>query len=272
MKNKYKPFVVVFDLDETLGNFSQLNLFWKILEDFLQENNTNYDKHLFFNLLDTFNLFLRPNIIEILDFLKEKKIENKCDKVMIYTNNNGPKYWSELIKEYLHYKLNYELFDQIIGAFKVNGKQIELCRSSHYKSISDLINCTKLPENTEIFFIDDRYHEEMKNKNVVYLHIKPYIYTYDYYTMINMFYHDNSNLINSISNYNNYFKYFKTRLKSYKEYNHTKSNMEHEIDIILSKKIIQHLEDFFNKKKTSKYTKKKTHISLNKTRNKKYKI
>ena len=36
MKNKYKPFVVVFDLDETLGNFSQLNLFWKILEDFLQ--------------------------------------------------------------------------------------------------------------------------------------------------------------------------------------------------------------------------------------------
>ena len=74
----------------------------------------------------------------------DKKLKGECDKVMIYTNNTGHKSWSNLIKEYFHKVLEYELFDQIIGAFKVNGKQIELCRTSHGKSVSDLINMHNL--------------------------------------------------------------------------------------------------------------------------------
>ena len=83
---------------------------------------------------------------------------------MIFTNNNGPNNWVTLIKEYIHKKLKYNLFDQIIRAFKVNGKQIELCRTSHNKSHKDFINCTNLPENTEICFIDDVLHKKMEHE------------------------------------------------------------------------------------------------------------
>ena len=73
---------------------------------------------------------------------------------MIYTNNQGPKSWAESIRDYFHNKLKYEIFDQIIGAFKVKGKQIEIGRTSHYKSIKDLINCTKLPEETNTLNVE----------------------------------------------------------------------------------------------------------------------
>ena len=46
------------------------------------------------------------------------KQENKCQKVLIYTNNQGPESWAKQIMEYFHYKLNYELFDQIIPHIK----------------------------------------------------------------------------------------------------------------------------------------------------------
>ena len=63
-----------------------------------------------------------------------------------------------------------------------------MCRTSHYKSIKDLINCTKLPEKTKILFIDDQHHPEMEGNNVVYLHIKPYVYKYKFIDMINSYY------------------------------------------------------------------------------------
>ena len=82
-----------------------------------------------------FPLFLRPNILILLELIKKKKITKVCDYVMIYTNNNGPNEWANLIKSYFHYKLDYELFDKIIRAFKIDGKQIEFCRSSYDKSL-----------------------------------------------------------------------------------------------------------------------------------------
>ena len=30
MTNKYVPYIVVFDLDETLGHFEQINIFWQV--------------------------------------------------------------------------------------------------------------------------------------------------------------------------------------------------------------------------------------------------
>ena len=35
---------------------------------------------------------------------------------MIYTNNQGPKIWANMIKNYFDAKINYRLFDNIIGA------------------------------------------------------------------------------------------------------------------------------------------------------------
>ena len=36
MKNQKDNFIVVFDMDETLGHFSQLHVFWSILKDYFR--------------------------------------------------------------------------------------------------------------------------------------------------------------------------------------------------------------------------------------------
>ena len=266
MKKNNPNYIVVFDMDETLGHFTQLNIFWSILKEYFIEYNHNYTNKDFFNLIDTFNLFLRPEIISILNYLIEAKKNKKCHKIMIYTNNQGPKSWAESIRDYFHDKLKYKVFDQIIGAFKVKGKQIEICRTSHYKSIKDLINCTKLPEETKILFIDDQHHPEMEGNNVVYLHIKPYVYNYKFIDMINSFYTNNHELIEKLSGNNKYYNFFKNSLSNYNDITENKSQLEEDIDKILSKKIIQHLSDF--KTHHTDKTRKRRHLRLNFTQKK----
>lgn len=168
--------VVVFDLDETLGYFTQFGTICDCLNTLFNDNKYSYNH--FNELLDLYDdYYLRPKIIEILRYLKNKKQKGYCDKVMIYTNNQGPKQWCIHIKDYFSYRLdNYDLFDQIISAFKINGKQIEPKRTSHEKNMKDFFNCTKLPEDIEVCFIDDQFHPGMKDKKVYYINIKPYVY------------------------------------------------------------------------------------------------
>lgn len=167
--------VVVFDMDETLGHFSQLGIIVdgmeKVIKKKLNQNEFN-------NLLDMFDLYLRTDILKILNYLKNKKEKNVLDKVIIFTNNQGPKDWANKIKNYFNYKLKYNLFDEIIGAYKINGKQVERLRTSHNKRYSDLLKIAKLSNNTRICFIDDLYHFEMENKNLFYINIYPYQYEY----------------------------------------------------------------------------------------------
>ncbi len=265
MKKNNQNFIVVFDMDETLGHFSQLHIFWSILKEYFSENNYKYNNKDFFKLVDTFNLFLRPEIIDILNYLIKEKKNKRCDKIMIYTNNQGPKTWAESIRDYFHNKLNYKIFDQIIGAFKVGNKQIEVCRTSHYKSIKDLINCTKLPQETKILFVDDQHHPEMEGNNVVYLHIKPYVYKYKFIDMINSFYTENHDVIQKLSGNEKYYKFFKDRLVNYSDITENKTQLEEDIDKILSKKIIQHLSEFFKTRRTDK-TRKRRAFKINFTR------
>jgi len=56
---------------------------------------------------------------------------------MIYTNNNGPKSWVESITSYFNYKLNTTVFDNIVAAFKVNGKTVEWSRTTNDKTVDD---------------------------------------------------------------------------------------------------------------------------------------
>lgn len=264
-----QDFIVVFDMDETLGHFSQLHIFWSILRGYYKRYAYDYSPEDFYQLLDLFNLFLRPEITTILKYLIEQKQAKRCDKIMIYTNNNGPKSWAESIRDYFHTRLDYQIFDQIIGAFKVGKRQIEMCRTGHYKSVKDLISCTKLPENTKILFIDDQHHPEMEGKNVVYLHIKPYVYTYRFIDMINSFYTANHERIDKLSGRDKYYAFFRQALTDYDEVSEQKTDLEEEIDLILSKKIIQHLTDFFKTRRTQERTKKrrKYRLNLSKRRN-----
>ena len=85
---------------------------------------------------------------------------------MIYTNNQGPKEWAEQLRNYFEDIIGECVFDRIIAAFKINGKIIEPWRTSHEKSVDDLISCTQISPDTQICFIDDQHHPRMEHENV----------------------------------------------------------------------------------------------------------
>lgn len=256
--------IVVFDLDETLGYYSEFGMFWDAFSDFIKTNNKDIDINqiLFNNMLDLFPEFLRPDIINILKYLKKKKTANHCHKLIIYTNNQGPNEWAQYIKTYFETKINYNLFDQIIKAFKVNGKQVEVCRTTHMKKHTDLIRCSKIPETTEICFLDDVFHPGMVNNRIYYINIKPYIHDLSFDTMLQRLI--SSNVLGKNIDHTE-IENMKTHILKYlKKYNYTyveKTKEAQNIDKILSKKIIEHLHIFFNKR-TNKNTTQKIRGSI----------
>jgi len=239
--------IVVFDLDETLGYFMEFGMFWDALNEYIKRNNINIkiNQELFNKILDLYPEFLRPNIIGILHYLKKKKQGKHCEKLMIYTNNQGPQEWAKYIMRYFDDKLNCKLFDQLISAFKVNGKHIELCRTTHMKTFADFVKCTKVPEKTQICFLDDVFYPGMRNDNIYYINIKPYIYDLKFDEMISRLF--KSKLITI----NDPILCREQVLNYMKRYNYThvgKTSISQDIDKALSKKILSHLHIFFNKK------------------------
>jgi hypothetical protein len=273
MSNKcHKIKMVVFDLDETLGYFSEFGMIW----DAITKNapNQNITQTLFDEILDLFPEFLRPNILHILIYLKQQKIKTKCNKLILYTNNQGPSKWARYIIKYFENKVNYKLFDQIISAYKINGRQVEMCRTTSSKTHDDLLKCTKLSQNVEICFLDDLYHPGMDNDNVYYINLKPYKYDLSFTEILNRVVNHlkkpNSNTYSTISGTNENINEFKENefkeefIKYLNRYHYSpkyKSVKEQHVDKIISKRILYHLKDFFNdtkhkiNRKTQKYKK-----------------
>jgi hypothetical protein len=239
--------IVVFDLDETLGYFTEFGIFWDCLEKYLKPKKITLTQNNFDAILDLFPEFLRPNIINILTYLKTKKLSKCCNKMLIYTNNNGPKEWAHYIIKYFETKLNFKLIDQVIAAFKINGRSVEIYRTTHDKTHKDLIRCTKIDPNADICFIDDTFYPEMVNDNIYYINIKPYYHDLPFDLMIKRLV--DSSVGKKIINHHD----FKTKIMEY--INHykyeclDKDSKEYEIDKILGKHIITHLQEFFNKSK-----------------------
>ena len=104
----YSSKIVVFDLDETLGYFMELGMFWDALKGYIKYKQLKIimDQSLFNDILDLYPEFLRPNITGILNYLKDKKEENHYKKLMIYTNNQGPIEWAKYIITYFENKIN----------------------------------------------------------------------------------------------------------------------------------------------------------------------
>lgn len=246
--------IVVFDLDETLGSFVELGMFWDSIKNILGSEYTTQDD--FNDLMKLFPEFSRPNIVDILKYLVKKRDRKECSKIMIYTNNQGPRSWAQMITEYFDSRIGKKVFDQIIAAFRVRGKSVELCRTSHDKSVDDLIRCTRIPQNTQICFLDDQHHPMMEDNNVYYINVKPYTHSMSYESMANRYY---ENIHVDMPK-----KKFEALVVAHmKKYSYTvtlKRKMEQDVDQIISKQIMFHLEDFFkepaNKNKTLK--KKKT--------------
>lgn len=251
MNNKYVPkYIVVFDMDETLGHFEQLSIFWIILVNYLNSKFIKVKKELLFDIIDNhFNKILRPKIFDILKYLQLQKKKKLCDKIIIFTNNTS-KQWSKLISEYFHYKLEEQIFDQVIVAFKSRGRILENNRTRSDKSYSDLLMCTKLNNDTKVCFLDDITHPEMEHTNVMYLKLKGYKYSYNLEKIANDFYKKHKNLI---KNKDEFLEY----MKQMDEYDYNiliKTELEEKIDTIISKRIRNLLEEFLENKKKQLYT------------------
>jgi hypothetical protein len=246
--------IIVFDVDETLGYFMELGMFWDALTTYIKNYNINIqvDQSLFNKLLDLYPEFLRPNILGILAYIKKKKQSDKCDKLMIYTNNQGPPEWVNHIVGYFEDKLNYKIVDQVIAAFKIRGKRVELCRTTGSKTRGDLIKCTGVPESAHICFLDDVYYPDMAGDNIYYINTKPYVHDLKFETMIERF------LDANICDYGD-ATLCRTFLSEFLEKYHyiyvAKTNLAQEVDKTLSKKILMHLRVFFgnNDQKTRRH-------------------
>lgn len=246
LANRAKPLkIIVFDLDETLGYFTEVSIFWDALEHFYGHNLFN-DK--FFEMLNVFPEVFRPNIINILDFLAKKKNGKKCYKLFIYTNNQGPKSWVNMLSDYIQSKVQHKAFDNIIAAYKIRGKQIEPKRTSHEKSVADLIKCTDIPVNSEICFIDDLYHPLMDKENVYYINIKPYRVSIPFEEMATRYYE--AVLNKTTINKNTFVTHIVSFMKQYNYMVLKKSAEEENVDRIVSKKLFANLEDFLKNERT----------------------
>lgn len=187
--------VIVLDLDETIGSFSDLYLLWSTIyeyiyfmnkyifsDDTIQRSQENIRMIEFNLLLDLYPEFFRHGILHILEFIYNKKKQGLC-KVYLYTNNQivfdsecSPTKWVSKIVDYLTNKIcdSIPLFDQLICAFKINRKIIEIKRTTKTKTYSDFIKCTVLPKTTEICFIDDSFFPGMACEKVYYIQPKRY--------------------------------------------------------------------------------------------------
>jgi len=262
--------IVVFDLDETLGYFTEFGIFCDCLNKYFK--NTDYSDTHFNELLDLYPEFIRPKMINALLYLKSKKMDDTCYKVMIYTNNQGDRSWAINIKKYFDNKVEYELFDKIIAAFEVRGKRVEIERTSHDKTMDDFVRCSKLPENIEVCFIDDLYHSGMVDDKVYYINVKPYKCQISMEKMINTFL--DSKLGNNVADKEDFINSIQREYKKYNYRINEKTKEEQEVDKIVGKRMLQHLKQFFREKSTKTIKKKKsrhTHKTIkhkNKNKNK----
>ena len=259
--------IVVFDLDETLGYFTQFGIFWDSLVKCWKHHNRHpLTEQCFRKILDLYPEFLRPNIINILSYLKDKKKSRCCHKIMIYTNNNGPYEWVEKIINYFEDKINFKLINQIITAFKINGKRIEMCRTTHQKTHDDLVRCTKIPQNADICFLDDAPHPKMIHERVYYIIVKPYYCDLMFGEMVERFKH--SDVGRYIIKDDEIEEFNENVMKIIKLYNYvckSKTAEEYERDENVGEEIIHHLKYFFGIKRYETRRKNRIHIK-NKTR------
>ena len=271
--------IIVFDLDETLGSFGDLYILWSGIKHLISD----FDQ--FNNLADMYPECIRFGVLTILEYLYKKKQKKQCQKIFIYTNNQCSGDWVHKITQYLclkvrssfqtHEHLNYlptePLFDKLICAFRINNKSVEVLRSSHKKSMNDLINCTLLSREADICFVDDVEHEEMKNSRVYYICPRPYFHTLtaeDFVTRL-----VESPIVRSyrlkrplVFSPKFWIPWFLNYKRSYSRPRNLKNNF-HE-DLLVSKQLMFHLREFMAwKRPPPKYdpvTKSKTQKELKK--------
>lgn len=230
--NKKLPNVIVFDLDETLGSFTDLDILHR-----------NLSKYISFNdLLDRFPEFLRYGIFPILKYIHNEKIKNKCNNVFIYTNNQSQNDIVGLISSYFSNKLRTDnFFNKIIRSFKIGDRNIEIGRTTQNKTHDDFIRCTLLPKKTQICFIDNSYFPEMEKSRVYY--IQPLSYHHHLSKEEIMSRLEGISLSSQERDriYDRLVTFPEATMKNHRDYLEIKKNM----DKMVAKKMMYHIRDFF---------------------------
>jgi hypothetical protein len=238
--------IIVFDMDETLGYFADLYIIWKGIHQVCPDC-----KH-FYELLDLYPEFLRYGMLTILEYLYDCKLKRLCHKMFIYTNNQCSGKWVNLISDYLEQKIKQtrskpskkKLFDRIIGAFKINNKTMEECRSSHQKKIDDFLNCSMIADIADICFIDDVEYPLMKSSKVYYICPRAYIHHLKTFEIIKRVLSAKwlplyNKMLSSEEYWVNWFIIHRRRIDR-------KGNADIYMDLQISQKIMFHLREFLN--------------------------
>jgi hypothetical protein len=249
------PKIIVFDLDETLGYFTQICILWDSIRTPEPNLNLQLKQLLFNDVMDLYPEILRPDIQTALKYVYDKKTSGLCDKIMIYTNNKRNKEWISHISYYFKYLMGIEspnvLFDQLIHAFKINGTIVEMSRTTHKKTHIDLISCTKMPSDTQICFLDDSLYEGMNNINVFYINFEPYVFHVPFSEMVYRFARNANKSVQVQGVLDLYlntdeFVSVVSKLIAKRRFTYVKKHFgEHEMDKIISKKIVERLKLFF---------------------------
>lgn len=247
--------IVIFDLDETLGQFVQLGYFHQAITNYFGKQPTKKE---FFELLDNYDKYFRPHIFNILDYVKVKKKKNKNLKVLIYSNNQFGYKWINHIKDYIHQRLQYDLFDIVIGPYKIGKQVYEPLRTSNKKQFSDLIKFIKCNDDTKIMFLDDTFFVGMNHPSIFYVLIEKYNFQYKLHDLINMYIR-----MRNIKDSDTFKSYIIEYMKNIR-YNEVKHTI-HKGDIRMSEDIMEYLKMFFNKNLKPRTLKRKTK-KMNKTR------
>lgn len=249
--SKVSKKVIVFDLDETIGHFEEVSIFLSGLQSIMGKSKIP-DKYLF-KLLNLYPIFFRTGIMDVFKTLIREKKKNSSLKVVIYTNNMGPRSWTLLIEKYIHKKLKYKLFDKVITGYRPHEKNN--LRTTHDKTYSDLVKTTGYDnKDTRFLFIDDQPHPYMIHTHITYLKVYPYIRVIPFHQMIDTFIQSkNGNIIPSkdITEFKKYMYQYMTNVASFNKYNIYQSNnikKDYTQLSIIKKKI----NVFLNIKKTKK--------------------
>lgn len=229
--------VVVFDLDETLGSFVELGMFWDAVKSIDARTD---EREQLFAILDMFPEFIRPNMHETLEYLRRKKISGKCSGVMIYTNNQGDRSWADDIAAYFNARMGYELFDQVIAAFRVRGKIVETCRTSHAKSVQDFLRCTSLPSGTRLCFLDDQYHPLMEEDSVYYINIKPFTASMPFAEMATRYY----DIMRPTAHKQRFISDVVALMSEHAYTPVVVDDNEKRVDLLVSKQMLVHIKEF----------------------------
>ena len=255
-----EPKHFIFDLDETIGSFSELYLLFQCINS-LPTSLHKDPKLLVDELLLLFPEFFRHGIDVIMAYLYKKKRAGACSGVHIYTNNSClPDTWCYFIMSFIEERWNMKgLFDSVIRAFKIDGKIVESKRTVSEKTHKDLLNCLLLPYDTEFCFIDNEHYAKMEHRYVYYLQPRPYYHYMNRKQILDRYL--NSYIGKQISTFMNQdiqpllYEWYKTQNYSLSS---TKRTLDYlEIDLDTSEQIFKHVRKFF------KMTRRKLHTRNN---------